>query len=407
MLPYPDVRHGLTAPGTAPTTSAFPTTSAVPTTSASPEDALPATRWLLLGPPGAAEPLVRALAADVLAGATTTLTVVAAEGVEALVALARRLGVERRLVRVAPRDALALFTGTPAVDLVVGPDPLAAADPLLTTAFAAGVPAVLARAPGSEDLVDEVAGTGAVRIVRPAADVVTLLEAVADLREALIRVPRPDGVLAPGPLSLSTLLGPWRTSPDEAARQFARVYGELVASGPATQRPRPRVLVVDLAGGHRKEVGKVARWVVGVGGEPVVVTAAVPPPSAGVTGAVSVDLRALERRLARGVARVRRRLPGRARPVLDRARRMLRPESRLVKAALRGPLAGDTAPSPDFDVVVAADSGGAELARRWTGMAVVLQPDIDQLIAHLTATAGAVATLAQPATASSAGSEGS
>jgi hypothetical protein len=170
------------------------------------------------------------------------------------------------------------------------------------------------------------------------------------------------------------------------------------------------VLVVDLAGGHRKEVGKVARWVVGVGGEPVVVTAVVPPPSAGVTGAVSVDLRALERRLGRGVARVRRRLPGRARPVLDRACRMLRPEARLVKAALRGPLAGDTAPSPDVDAVVAADGAGAELARRWTGMAVVLQPDIDQLIAHLTATAGAagaVATLAQPGTASSAGSEGS
>jgi hypothetical protein len=115
----------------------------------------------------------------------------------------------------------------------------------------------------------------------------------------------------------------------------------------------------------------------------------------------------MEHPLARGVARVRRRLPGGARSVLDRVYGMLRPESRLVNAALRGPLASATAPSPEVDAVVAADDAGAELARRWTGTAVVLQPDIDQLIAHLTASAAAVATLSQPSTPSSAGSEGS
>ena len=155
-------------------------------------DALPATRWLLLEPLAAGETVVRAVAADALAGAPTTVTVAAAEDDTAaagFTALAARLGVDGRLVRVAPGDLLGLLSAR-AVDLAVGLDPLAAADPALTAALAAGVPAVLARGAGPEAVVDEVAATGAVRAVPPAAGVVALLEAVADLRRCGLSQPR-------------------------------------------------------------------------------------------------------------------------------------------------------------------------------------------------------------------------
>jgi Glycosyltransferase Family 4 len=359
---------------------AFPPILPVPGAAAA-DGALPATRWLLLGPAAAAETVVRALAADALAGAPTTLTVAAPDDEVAagLAALAARFGVERRLVPVAAEDLAGC-----AVDLVVGLDPLAAADPVLTAALGAGVPAVLARGAGSEDLVDEVAATGAVRLVPPGAGVVALLEAVADLR----RGDPPRG----------NLLAPWRTSPDSVGRLLARHYGETVAAAlpSGTARAWPRVLLVDLGGQHRNEIGRVARWLAGIGGEPVVVTAGAPPPSAGVAGAVSVDLRTVERNLTRTPLQgVRRRLPGVGRPAFDGALvayRMLRRLPTLVDAALAGPLAPGRGPSPDVDAVVAADDAGAELARRWTGATTVLPPDTDRLIAHLTAArAGSVA----------------
>jgi hypothetical protein len=381
---------------------------------------LPATRWLLLGPLAAAETVVRALAADALAGAPTTLTFAAPDDAPAdtaddaavagladladLADLAGRLGVRRRLVRVAPGGLAALLTGR-GVDLAVGLDPLAAADPTLTAALAAGVPAVLARGAGSEDLVDEVAATGAVRVVQPGAGVVALLEAIADLRR--------------GQPPAGSLLAPWRTSPAAVSRLLAHLYGETVASprsGPESsgvgQRPWPRVLLVDLEGGHRNEIGRLARWLAGIGGEPVIVTAAAPPPCAGVPGAVSIDLRPVERNLARQPLRsVRRKLPGIARPALDGALvayRTLRRPPTLVDAALAGPLASGVGPSPDVDAVVAADDAGAELARRWTGADVVLPPDTDQLIAHLTAVAAARAgSVTGSGAAASGGTEGS
>jgi hypothetical protein len=367
VLPYPGLPSLLAAPGDRSV----------------PEDALPAARWLLVGPPTAAGHLVRALAADVLAGAPTTLTVVGAEGDEdlaGLAALAGRLGVQGRLARVSCDEVLALFTGAHPVDLAVGLDPLAAADPALTAAFTAGVPAVLARVAGSEDLVDEVAATGAVRVIRPGIGVVGLLEAVADLRRAEPAAPLP-----------TTLLAPWRTSSDGVARLLVRHYGETVVSPPTgrERRPWPRVLLVDLAGSHRNEIGRLARWIVDIGGEPVVVTAAAPPPSTGVPGAVSVDLRPVERALARRRLRgVRRRLPGIARPAFDGAlavHRAVRRPPTLVDAALAGPLATGTGPSCEVDAAVAVDGVSADLARRWTGLARVVRPDIDQLIAHLTA----------------------
>ncbi len=327
---------------------------------------LPATRWLLVGPAAAAEPVVRALAADALAGAPTTLTAVADEGDEALDALsavAARLGVEPRIVRVAPRDALGVFAGAGGVDLAVGADPSAAADPALTAAFAAGVPAVLARAAGSEDLVDEVAATGAVRLLRPGSGVIALLEAVADLRRA-----GPGGSRFP-----AGLLPPWLTSPERVARLLAHHYGETVAPVPAAGLgPRwPRVLLVDLVGEHRNEIGRLAKWIVEIGGEPVVVTAAAPPPSAGVAGAVTVDLRPVERQLTGpALGSVRRRLPGIARPALDgalAAYRSVRRPPTLVDAALAGPLAPGAGPSPVVAAALAADPASAELARRWAG----------------------------------------
>jgi hypothetical protein len=294
--------------------------------------------------------------------------------------------VERRLVRVAAEGLAGC-----AIDLAVGLDPLAAADPALPAALGAGIPAVLARGAGPEDLVDEVAATGAVRVVQPGAGVVALLEAVADLR--LSELPR------------GSLLAPWRTSLHSLGRLLARHYGETVATTPEVDQAWPRVLLVDLAGGHRNEVGRLARWLAGIGGEPIVVTAAAPPPSAGIRGAVSVDLRAVERDLARKPLQgMRRRLPGLGRSGLDRALvayRMLRPPPTLVDAALAGPLAAGAGPSPDVDAVVAADDAGAELARRWTGATTVLPPDTDRLIAHLTAAAAARAgSVAGSATAS-------
>jgi hypothetical protein len=409
----------------APTAISTPLPPAAPAQGAEPTQptaaTLPATRWLLLGPVTAGGPVVRALAADALAGAPTTLTVAGTEGDEAvagLLTLAARLGVERRIVLVAPEALLALLAGAPAadgggdpaadpaVDLAVGPDPLAAADPVLTAAFVAGIPAVLARAAGSEDLVDEVAATGLVRIVQPGARVVALLEAVADLRRhelAPERARRPAGLLAP-----------WRTSPDGPVGVLARHYGETVASPPpgAGRRHWPRVLLVDLTGGHRNEIGGVARWLVGIGGEPVVVTAAAPPPSSGLHGAVSVDLRPVERAVAgQRLQGARRRLPGLARPAFDRALlayRTLRRPPTLVDAALAGPLARDTGPSPEMDAVVAADPASAELARRWTGAGQALPPDTDRLIVHLTsAAADHAGSVSRSPTASHGGIEGS
>ncbi len=406
----------------APTAISTPLPPAAPAQGGQPAQptaaALPATRWLLLGPVSAGGPVVRALAADALAGAPTTLTVAGTEGDEAVAGLrtlAARFGVERRIVLVAPEALLALLAGAadggdpaadPAVDLAVGPDPLAAADPVLTAAFVAGIPAVLARAAGSEDLVDEVAATGLVRIVQPGARVVALLEAVADLRRhelAPERARRPAGLLAP-----------WRTSPDGPVAVLARHYGETVASPTpgAAGRRWPRVLLVDLTGGHRNEIGGVARWLVGIGGEPVVVTAAAPPPSSGLHGAVSVDLRPVERAVAgQRLQGARRRLPGLARPAFDRALlayRTLRRPPTLVDAALAGPLARDTGPSPEVDAVVAADPTSAELARRWTGAGQALPPDTDRLIAHLTsAAADHAGSVSRSPTASPGGIEGS
>ena len=379
----PPPRAGFEVLPYAPQRPARPARPAVGHAADGTDEALPATRWLLLEPLAAGESVVRALAADALAGAPTTLTVAAAEDDAAaagLAALAARFGVERRLVRIGPGALLGLLAGR-AVDLAVGPDPLAAADPALTAALAAGVRAVLARGAGSEELVDEVAATGALRAVRPGAGAVELLEAVADLRRGGLA--RPAG----------SLLAPWRTWPATVAESLARHHGEGIET---PWRCGPRVLLVDLAGRHRNEIGDLARWVVTIGGEPLVVTAAAPPPSSGVPGAVSIDLRALERELARQpLRRVRRRLPGVARPALDgalAAYRTVRRRPALVDAALTGPLAAGTGPSPEVDAVVAADDAGAELARRWTGTAVVLPPDVDRVIAHVTAArAGSVA----------------
>jgi hypothetical protein len=375
------------------------TAPAAPPGPAGEGEALPATRWLLVGPPATGEVVVRALAADALAGAPTTLAVVGADGDDAgtgLAALAARLGIGQRLVRVDPEAVPALLAGSVgghcAVDLVIGPDPLAAADPVLTAAFAAGVPAVLARDAGPEFLVDEVAATGAVRLIRPGTGVLALLEAVADLRRAAL-----ESAAAGGPAP-AALLAPWRISPGATAGHLLRHYGTSVAPEPTDTRAGrwPRVLLVDLDGGHRTEIGGLARWLVGIGGEPVVVTAGGPPPSTGLTGAVSVDLRPVQRAVAgRRVQGVRRRLPGVARPAFDGAvagyRRLRRPPT-LVDAALHGPLAAGTGPAPHVDAAVAAEPAGAELARRWAGVADVLEPDADQLIAHLTAaSAGAPA----------------
>jgi len=401
VLPYPGVRP---VPAPAPRAAAA--------------GALPATRWLLVGPPEAAGPLVRALAADALASAPTTLTVVGDEGdagVAALAALAGRLGAQQRLVRVAAQDVLALLAGDHPVDLVAGLDPLAAADPALTAAFAAGVPAVLARAAGPEDLLDEVAATGAVRFLRPGAGVVAVLEAVADLRRAVLDASAPGDAPAggPGPFP-TTLLARWRTSPEAVARRLAQHYGETVATpiAGARRRPWPRVLLVDLAGTRRNEIGRLARWLVDIGGEPVVVTAAAPPPSSGVAGAVSVDLRPVERTLAgQRLQGVRRRLPRLARPGFDgalAAYRTVRRPATLAGAALAGPLAPGTGPSPHVDAAVATDAAGAELARSWAGVAAVLPPDLDRLIAHLTAIAApAPGSVTGSAHTSPAGTEGS
>lgn len=402
VLPYPAAPAALHTLATPPAASAAAA-------------ALPASRWLLVGPAAAAEPLVRALAADALAGAPTTLTVMDAdgdEGPERLVALAGRLGVAERLVRVPARDVLALLASG-AVDLAVGADPLAAADPALTAAFAAGIPAVLARAAGSEGLVDEVAATGAVRLVRPGAGVVVLLEAVADLRRAELAAREPGDVRAPRPSRHAALLPPWRTSPDGVARVLGKLYGETVTPPVTPRGPWPRVLLVDLTGGRRTEIGRLARWVVQMGGEPVVVTAAAPPPSAGVAGAVTIDLRPVERALARQrLQGVRRRLPRVARPGFDgalAAYRVLRRTPTLVAASLAGPLAPGTGPSPDVVAAVAAtDAASTELAHRWTGGADVLPPDTDRLIARLIAATGpAAGSVTGSAAPSPTGSEGS
>jgi hypothetical protein len=111
----------------------------------------------------------------------------------------------------------------------------------------------------------------------------------------------------------------------------------------------------------------------------------------------------VERAIAGGrVQGVRRRLPGVARPAFDGAvagYRALRRPPTLVDEALRGPLALGTGPAPDVDAVIAADPASSELARRWAGVAEVLEPDADRLIAHLTA----VTTVGAGSVAGSAG----
>ncbi|HVN12129.1 MAG TPA: glycosyltransferase [Kineosporiaceae bacterium] len=346
--------------------------------------ALPATRWFLLGGAASAGPVVRALAADALAGAATTLTLVG-DGDSAprpeVVQLAERLGVADRLRTCPPEEVLDRLTradASRAVDLVVGLDPFIAAEPALPVALGAGLPAVIARAPGPEDVLDEVAATGALRLVPPGAGVIGVLEAVADLRRAIL-----ERRVRPG----SPALPAWRSSPDAGARLLARHYGEALAGGDGGRRAWPRVLIVDLAGAGRGTVGRLGRWVAQIGGEAVVVTAAVPPPCANVPGAVSVDLRPVERAVARPPLRgVRRRLPRRARPGLDHAiaaYRGLRPGPTVVDAALAGPLAPGRGPAPGVDAVVAADPAGADLARRWTGRQEVMPAQPDMLVRHL------------------------
>ena len=159
---------------------------------------LPLSRWLLAGGNDAAEPVVRALAADALAGAPTTLTVTG--NAERLRRLAVRWGVGDR-VRICPdREVLDRLTAgpqAPGFDLVLDLDPLAAAEPALPPAFAAGVPAILARAAGSEEVLDEIAVTGAVRLLPPGlpgpAGAIAVLEAVADLRREQRALARPLG----------------------------------------------------------------------------------------------------------------------------------------------------------------------------------------------------------------------
>jgi hypothetical protein len=363
---------------------------------------LPLVRWLLLGNVDGAETVVRALAADALAGAATTLAVIGNGDV--VKALAARLGVGDR-VSACPAeqvlDRLARGPGITGWDLVVDLDPLSAADPALPAVFAAGLPAVLGRAAGPEEVVDEVASAGGVRLLPPgrstSPSVVTLLEAIADLRQA-------------GPLpAQGTALPPWWGSLDGGARRLARHYGEAVAppGGPAAGSPSPRVLLVDLAGSHRGAIGRLGRWVTGVGGEPVVVTAAAPPPCSAVPGAITIDLRPVERSLARPpLGGVRRRLPAPARSGFDsvlRLYRALRPPPTLVQAALAGPLADGTPSEPRFDAVVATDPAGAELGRRWTGARDVLPPDGDALVRALLA--ASTTTAARAGTSDGGGSE--
>lgn len=367
--------------------------------------ALPLTRWLLLGSAAGAVAAVRALAADALAGAPTTLTVVGdgdSPSWSELAALAGRLGVGDRLLVCPPEevlDRLAGAGGARGFDLVVDLDPLGAAEPVLPVAFAAEVPAVLARAPGPEEVLDEVAATGVLRLLPPGAGVVGVLEAVADLRRAVLERRVRPGVPA---------LPAWRTGLSAGARLLARHYGEaLVADGAdGGRRPWPRVLLVDLAGAERGAVGGLGRWIGQIGGEALVVTATAPPPCANVPGAVTVDLRPVQRALARPLLRrVRRRLPRAARPALDRAigvYRSVRPGPTLVDATLEGPLAPGRGPSPGVDAAVAADPAGAELARRWTGQPDVLPAQADALVrrlAELDPGTGGADTVSAPAPA--------
>jgi hypothetical protein len=351
------------------------------------QESLPLTRWLLAGGNDAADPVVRALAADALAGADTTLTVTG--NAERLRRLAARLGVEDR-VGVCPDsevlDRLTAGPQAPGFDLVLDLDPLAAAEPALPPAFAAGVPAILARVAGSEEVLDEIAVTGGVRLLPPglpgSAGAIAVLEAVADLRRSALT--RPASGAAPIPA-----LPAWRTSLDAGARLLARHYGEpLVPPRGADARPWPRVLLVDLSGSQRGALGRLARWVIGIGGEAVVVTAGGPPPCADVPGAVTVDLRREQRALARPLGGVRRRLPAPARPAFDGvigAYRWVRPAPSLVRAALAGPLAPGVGPRPGVDAVVATDAAGAELAGRWTGTVEALPLEPDALLRRLLA----------------------
>jgi Glycosyl transferase 4-like domain len=358
---------------------------AAPGTAGDADDAgvLSLTRWFLPGPSRWAEPVVRALAADALAGAPTTLTV--AGGDDRAARLGTRLGVGDRVSSCAAEEVLDLFAGRrpPGADLVLDLDPFSAAEPALPAALAAGVAAILARDPGPEELLDEIASTGRLRFVPPGLDgsagTVTLLEAVADLRQA----PRAGATAPP----------PWRTSLDAAGRHLAGYYGEALASAAEQRdRPWPRVLLVDLSGTQRGAVGRLARWVVGLGGEAVVVTAGAPPPSGDLAGAVTVDLRRLQRTLARPpLGRVRRRLPGPARPAFDlvlRAYRAVRPAPTLVSAALAGPMAVGVGPAPGVDAVVATDAAGAELAERWTGATGALPAEADALVRRLSTAEG-------------------
>ncbi len=377
VLPYPLVPPAAAAPGDPG--------GAAPGT-------LPAVRWWLLGPceePGtvlpAAEAAVRAFAADVAAGAGSTLTAV--EGGPALAALAADLGAGDRLRPAGrPGDPAAGVALDPHVDVVVDLDPGCAADPALPAALAAGVPALLARPAGAEPLLDEVAAGGRLRLLPPGAGPAAVLEALGDLRRALA-----DG--APGAVPL------WRAGPDAFVRRLAALYGEAVTGGAAATRG-PRVLVVDLTGADRAGTGRIGRWVAGTGGEAVVVTAGAPPPCAQVPGVVTVDLRALVT-AGQGLPeeRLRRRLPRPARPVVAgaaRAYRALRPAATVVDAALTGPLAPGSGPDARFDAVVAADADGAELARRWTGAGEVLPADLDTLIAALSRDATSCAVVAGP-----------
>ena len=345
----------------------------------------PGGRWLCVGgsddgaAPDSRELVLRALAVDAAGGAKTRLTVVDEEANAAsLLELVAALGVADRVEVLAPERLVPrLVESDTAFDLLLDLDPWSAGEPVLPLALVAGVPAVLARAPGGEPLLDEAAVTGAVRFLPTRPDLAMLLETLAELHDGLGERPA-DGLPAAAPS--------WSANLHRGASLLRQHYTDALSPGASLPLDPggPRVLLVDLASADRNGIGRLVRWVTGLGGEAVVVTAAGPPPASGIPGAVTVDLRGTNQERMRGpLPTLRGRAPRRVRPGIERVVRLyqrLRPPPPLVDAALAGPLAPAGGLSPLFDAAAAADPSGAELAGRWTRHDHVRGLDVDDLL---------------------------
>ncbi len=356
-------------------------------------------RWLHVGPltdAAGLNRLVRAFAAYRSVDRDAVLTLVG-EGDQRLPlgTTAARLGVADRIRFVPPGrpdELVALYLDH---DVLVHLPRQEAFGASVLEAAAAGVGVVVTRCGGPEETLYDVAALGGVRFVAPGDDVVPVLEAVYDLAAGIDAVlPGADRIVAA------------RFGPAAAGRRLARAYGDPLVRDPATQPygppvpSWPRVLLVDLDGGGSGDLGALAVAVSDLGGQPVVVTAGGAPPASAVPGAVSVDLRTLQRRTARaaptGVAsrlagsirRTAARVQGRAHAAATDAYRGVA----LVEAALAGPLAG----IGRFDAAVAVGEAGSRLAAAAAPGTPVLAPDRDALVRYLATATGTVADTGDP-----------